>query len=302
MDLSARLGPLCLPNPVGVASGTFGYGLEYEKLIDLSRLGALFTKAVTPEPRRGNPPPRLTETPSGMLNTIGLANPGLAAFTASILPGLRALPCPFLINVAGSSEDDYVRVIEGVEEAGGAPGYEINLSCPNVRHGGLGFGTDPAQVERITARARAATGAALAVKLTPNVTDITAIAKAAEAGGADALSCINTLVGMAIDVKALRPVLSMVTGGLSGPAIKPVGLACVYKVSRAVKIPVIGLGGIMGPQDALQYLLAGASAIQVGTGLFVDPGCTLAILNGIKAFMAERKVERVSDIRSLLEA
>ncbi len=300
MDMTVRIGPLVLPNPVCVASGTFGYGEEYEKLVDVDSLGGLFTKAVTPEPRAGNPPPRIAETPSGMLNTIGLANPGAAAFSSRILPELRALRCPFLVNVAGGSEREYEEVVETVEAAGGAPGYELNLSCPNVKDGGLSFGTDPVQVERITAAARKRTKAALVVKLTPNVTDIRSIARAAEAGGADAVSCINTLVGMAIDVRALKPVLSMGTGGLSGPAVRPVGVACVYRVSRAVRIPVIGLGGIMDVDDALEYLLAGASAVQVGTGIFVNPETPGAVLKGIEAFMRERGLSSVSEIAGLL--
>jgi dihydroorotate dehydrogenase (NAD+) catalytic subunit len=302
MDLSVRLGPLVLPNPVCVASGTFGYGEEYEKLVDVDSLGALFTKAVTPERRAGNPPPRIAETPSGILNTIGLANPGVADFTARILPGLRKLTCPAIVNVAGGTESEYLEVIAAIEAAGGAAGYELNLSCPNVREGGLAFGTDPVQVERITAAARKLTEAALIVKLTPNVTDIRTIARAAEAGGADSVSCINTLVGMAIDVKSLRPLLSMGTGGLSGPAIRPVGVACVYRVSRAVKIPVIGIGGIMCSDDALQYFLAGASAVQVGTGIFVDPSSPAAVLAGIRAFMDERGLASVGEIPGLLEA
>jgi dihydroorotate dehydrogenase (NAD+) catalytic subunit len=301
VDLSVRIGPLVLPNPVCVASGTFGYGEEYEKLVDVDSLGALFTKAVTPERRAGNPPPRIAETPSGILNTIGLANPGVADFTARILSGLRKLRCPVIVNVAGGTESEYLEVIAAIEAAGGAAGYELNLSCPNVREGGLAFGTDPVQVERITAAARNLTKAALIVKLTPNVTDIRAIARAAEAGGADAVSCINTLVGMAIDVKALKPVLSMGTGGLSGPAIRPVGVACAYRVSRAVMIPVIGMGGIMCPDDALQYFLAGASAVQVGTGIFVDPGTPAAVLAGIRAFMEERGLASVGEIPGLLE-
>lgn len=301
-DLSVRIGPLLMANPVGVASGTFGYGEEYEKLIELDRLGTIYTKAVTPAPRAGNPPPRIVETPSGMLNTIGLANPGVEAFIAKKLPELAQQRCAVVVNVAGACEDDYLAVISALEPHAGIGGYELNLSCPNVKHGGLTFGTDPEQVQRITARARAMTRRALIVKLTPNVTDITVIAKAAEAGGADAVSCINTLIGMAIDIKARRPVLSMKTGGLSGPAIKPVGVACVYKVSRAVAIPVIGMGGIMRAEDAIEYLLAGAAAIQVGTGVFVDPGIPLKVLDGVRAWMAANGVAQVGDIKGLLKS
>ena len=314
VDLSVRVGDLVMPNPVGVASGTFGYGSEYETLVDVDALGALYTKAVTPEPRPGNDVPRIVETPAGMLNSIGLANPGLDAFVADKLPGLRARRCPVIVNVAGRTEDDYAAVVERLEAEGGVHGYEINVSCPNVSHGGLAFGTDPRQVERLTrrlldlasgpdaARRTAAGGIRrpVIVKLTPNVTDITAIAKAAEAGGADAVSCINTLVGMVIDVKARRPVLAMGSGGLSGPAVRPVGVACVYKAARAVSIPVIGLGGIMDSDDALQYLLAGASAVQVGTAIFVRPETPTEVIAGIREFMEREGIARVEDMRGLL--
>lgn len=318
-DMSVRIGDLVMPNPVGVASGTFGYGEEYESLVDIDALGALYTKAVTPEPRAGNPAPRLADTPAGMLNSIGLANPGLDAFIADKLPGLRARRCPVIVNVAGRTEDDYLRVIERLEAEDGIAGYEINVSCPNVAHGGLAFGTDPAQVERLTRRLVDAVGARtmagstagqgrpasqvrrpVIVKLSPNVTDIAVVAKAAEAGGADAVSCINTLVGMVIDTKTRRPVLAMGTGGLSGPAIRPVGVAMVYKASRAVLIPVIGLGGICDADDAIQYLLAGAVAIQVGTAIFSRPEAPLEILAGIRAFMEREGIARVADIRTLL--
>jgi len=260
-----------------------------------------------------------------MLNSIGLANPGLDAFIADILPGLRARRCAVIVNVAGGTEDDYLRVLERLEAEDGISGYEINVSCPNVAHGGLAFGTDPAQVERLTRRlsdavgSRAMAGAAavqggpagrgqlaghgrrpVIVKLSPNVTDIAVIAKAAEAGGADAVSCVNTLVGMVIDTKARRPVLAMGTGGLSGPAIRPVGVAMVYKASRAVSIPVIGLGGICDADDALQYLLAGAVAVQVGTAIFSRPEAPIEVIAGIRAFMEREGIDRVADIRNLL--
>ena len=310
-DLTVRVGELVMPNPVGVASGTFGFGTEFEALMDADALGALYTKAVTLEPRPGNPPPRLVETPSGMLNSIGLANPGLEAFTREKLPGLRARRCPIIVNVAGACEDDYVRVVERLETESGPAGYEINVSCPNVSHGGMAFGTNPVGVERITSRLRAVLSQAsphsgprrpLIVKLSPNVTDIAEIARAAEAGGADGLSCINTLVGMVIDVKRRVPAIARGTGGLSGPAIRPVGVACVYRVSRAVRIPVIGLGGILSAEDALEYLLAGASAVQVGTGNFLDPRTATNVLAGIEDWMQKNSVENVSDIRRMLDA
>jgi len=304
-DLRVKIGELVLANPVGLASGTFGYGSEYDELVDLDSVGALYTKAVTIEPRVGNPVPRIVETPSGMLNSIGLANPGIEAFIADKLPSLRSRRCAVFANVAGSTEEEYLEVVRRIETAvgaeGGVDGYEINVSCPNVKHGGLAFGTDTGQIERLTRSLRGLTARPLVVKLTPNVADIASIAAAAEAGGADAISCINTLVGMVIDVNKRRPVLAMGTGGLSGPAVRPVGVACCYKAARAVKIPVIGLGGIMCADDALQYLLAGARAVQVGTGTFVDPRCAISVLRGIEKWMEERGITKVEDIRALLE-
>jgi dihydroorotate dehydrogenase (NAD+) catalytic subunit len=301
MDLTVKIGTKSLPNPVGVASGTFGYGGEYEQLLDLARLGAIYTKAVTLAPREGNEIPRIVETPSGILNSIGLANVGVERFLCDKLPALAHLPCAIVANVAGATEDEYAAVVERLESTPLLWGYEINVSCPNVKHGGLAFGIDPAQVERLTKRLRALTLKPLIVKLTPNVTDIAAIAKAAEAGGADAVSCINTLIGMVIDTKTKRPVLPMGSGGLSGPAVRPVGVAMTYKVSRAVSIPVIGIGGIMSSDDALQYLLAGASAVQVGTGTFVDPRIPLQVLEGIEEYCRKEKVRSVRDLHSLMQ-
>jgi dihydroorotate dehydrogenase (NAD+) catalytic subunit len=322
MDLSVRIGELLMPNPVGVASGAFGYGEEYEGLVDIDALGALYTKAVTPEARAGNAAPRLADTPAGMLNSIGLANPGLEAFIADKLPMLRRRACAVIVNVAGKTEDDYLRVVERLEAEEGVGGYEINVSCPNVAHGGMAFGVDCVLIERLTrrlrdaaeagARARAGSGGQgaragtrgtrrpIIVKLSPNVSDITASARAAEAGGADALSCINTLVGMVIDVKKKAPVLAMKTGGLSGPAIRPVGVAAVYRITRAVSLPVIGLGGIGCADDALQYLLAGASAVQLGTAIFARPEAPSETLAGIRAFMEAEGLSGVAEIRKLL--
>lgn len=308
IDLSVRIGSLSMPNPVGVASGTFGYGQEYRDLVDIDSLGALYTKAVTLEAREGNPPPRIVETPMGLINSIGLANPGLSGFIAEKLPYLGTLRCPVVVNVAGSTVSDYAAVVEGIEEALAASipgasrvdGYEINVSCPNVSHGGMAFGTDPKVVEGLVATLRPRTKRPLIVKLSPNVTDIALIAKAAEAGGADALSCINTLVGMKIDTVACRPAIARGAGGLSGPAIRPVGVACVYKASRAVAIPIIGLGGIACAEDALEYLLAGASAVQVGTALFSDPQAPAKVLAGIKEWMLRKGVSKVKDIKDML--
>lgn len=309
-DLRLRIGGMTMANPVGVASGTFGYGSEYESLVDVDRLGALYTKAVTLFQREGNPPPRLVETPQGLINSIGLANPGLEAFVRTKMPELRKYRCRVIVNVAGSAEDEYIAVVEGIEEAAGEPrsesggavdGYEINVSCPNVRHGGMSFGTDAALVERLVRRLRNATRRPLIVKLSPNVTDIASIAKAAEQGGADAVSCINTLVGMAIDTESCRPLVAMGTGGLSGPAIRPIGVACTWKAAKAIGIPVIGLGGIAEASDALQYLLAGASAVQVGTALFADPNAPLRILEGIEAWMERKGLSSLREIPALLE-
>ncbi|MBD3420293.1 MAG: dihydroorotate dehydrogenase [Chitinivibrionales bacterium] len=295
MDLSVAVGAAQLPNPVGVASGTFGYGSEYEKLVNLQKVGALFTKAVTLEPRPGNDIPRIIETPSGLINSIGLANVGVDRFVKEKIPFLSQLPCAIIPNVAGSSEADYLKVVATLEHIDDIWGYEINLSCPNVQCGGMAIGTDPAQVEHLTAKLRAITPKPVIVKLTPNVTDIAVIAKAAERGGADAVSCINTLVGMVIDIHKKRPVIASGTGGLSGPAIRPVGVAMTYRTSQAIDIPVIGIGGIMTAEDAIQYFLAGASAIQVGTGTFVDPGCIESILAGIIDYCEKENLHSISD-------
>jgi dihydroorotate dehydrogenase (NAD+) catalytic subunit len=300
MNLSVRIGSKTLATPVGVASGTFGYGSEYEGLVDFSAVGALFTKAVTLEPRAGNDIPRIIETPSGILNSIGLANVGVKRFLKEKMPYLGQLPCAVVVNVAGSSEEEYQEVVRILEADDRIWGYEINVSCPNVKHGAMAFGTDCPTIERLTAALRKLTQKPLIIKLTPNVTDIAATAKAAEAGGADAVSCINTLVGMVIDVKARKTVLPAKTGGLSGPAIRPVGVAMTYRVSRAVTIPVIGIGGIMNADDALQYLLAGASAVQVGTWNFVDPKCVSEILDGIRKFGESAGAKTVGELRSLL--
>jgi dihydroorotate dehydrogenase (NAD+) catalytic subunit len=302
IDLTVRIGEKSLPNPIGVASGTFGYGGEYEGLANLSDIGAIFTKAVTLEPRAGNAPPRIAETPSGILNSIGLANVGVDKFISEKLPFLKTLPCAAVVNVAGSTEGEYQQVIQKLEAAGdGIWGYEANVSCPNVKQGGLAFGTDPKQIEGLTSSLRKLTAKPLIVKLTPNVTDITAIAKAAEAGGADAVSLINTLVGMVIDVKRKRPVLGAKTGGLSGPAIRPIGVALTYRTSRAVSIPIIGMGGITNSEDALQYLLAGASSIQIGTSNFIDPQTPSKILKGIQSYCEDNSIKSINDLRGFID-
>ena len=303
MNLSVKIKNKTLHNPIGVASGTFGYGEEYAPLCDLNKIGAIYTKAITLEPRAGNPTPRIVETPSGMLNAIGLANVGVEKFIAEKLPWLneKLQQTAIIPNIAGTSEEDYCAVIEKLEEIAGVWGFEINLSCPNVKKGAMQFGTDPKLVEKITAKLRDLTPKPLIIKLSPNVWDICEIAAAAEAGGADAVSCINTLVGMVIDTKKCRPVLANKTGGLSGPAIRPVGVRMVYQVSRKVKIPVVGMGGIMCTDDAIQYFLAGAKAIQIGTANFVEPQVSNTVLSGIEDWMRERNIEDISQISTLLE-
>lgn len=292
--MEVKIGGKDLANPVGVASGTFGYGSEYEKLIDLSKVGALYAKAVTLKPRAGNDIPRLVETPSGLLNSIGLANVGLERYITEKLPLFATLPCSVIANVAGEKIDEY-RVI--VQRLSGEPaiwGFEINLSCPNVECG-LVFGTDPKNVEELTQTVRRETDKPLIIKLTPNVTDICEIARAAEGGGADGVSCINTLIGMQIDIDSKSTVIPSGTAGLSGPAILPVGIAAVYRVVRTVNIPVIGVGGIMEPEDAIQYLLAGASAVQIGTANFVDPATVERVLDGIEAYAQREELTTIED-------
>lgn len=301
MDLSVKIGSKVLPNPIGVASGTFGYGTEYAELCDLSKIGAIYTKAITLEPRAGNPTPRLAETPSGMINAIGLANVGVEKFLSEKMNFLSTLDSAVIPNVSGSTFEDYETVVEKLEVDSNIWGYEINISCPNVKHGAMAFGTDPKTVEELTTSLRKRTKKPLIIKLSPNVTDITEIAKAAETAGADAVSCINTLVGMVIDINKKRPVLANKTGGLSGPAVKPVAVAMTYKVCRAVNIPVVGLGGIMNANDAIEFLLAGASAIQIGTANFVDPQIPEQVLSGIETYMEREGLSCIKDFHSLLD-
>jgi len=294
------IGNLLMENPVGVASGTFGYGKEYDQIIELSSLGALYTKAVTLEPRQGNSLPRIVETPGGMLNSIGLANVGSRGFAEIKFPYLKQLKTKVIVNLAGSMIEDYCETLEYLEEFAPLDGYEVNVSCPNVKCGGMALGTDPKQVELLTSELRKRTTKALIIKLSPNVTDITEIARASEAGGADGVSCINTLVGMLIDTKKKKPIISTGTAGLSGPGILPVGIAAVYRVKRAISIPIIGLGGIMEPDHAIQYLLAGASAIQVGTANFVDPSTAVRIKEGILTYAAREGLKTIEDFHRFL--
>lgn len=296
VDLSVKIGNLLLNNPILTASGTFGSGEEFTPFVDLNRLGGIVTKAVTPEPRAGNPNPRIAETSSGLLNSIGLANVGVHRFVQEKLPFLHSLTTKVFINVAGKTIDEFVKVIEIIEQAGGVDGYEINISCPNVKEGGMAFGTNPKITEQITSETRKITDKCLIVKLTPNVTSISEIARAAEAGGADALSVINTLVGMAVDIHSRQPRLATVTGGLSGPAIKPVALAKVYEVVNAVNIPVIGVGGIMTVEDVVEFLIIGAIAIQVGTANFINPDISEQLVVELENFCEKKRLKKITEL------
>ncbi len=304
LDLSVNIAGLELRNPVVTASGTFASGREYADFIDVSRLGAIVTKGVSLEPWRGNASPRIAETASGMLNSIGLQNPGVEAFVAKDLAWLaeHAPVTPVIVNVSGHSIAEYVGVIERLESEPGVSAYEVNISCPNVDAGGMTFGTECAPAAQVTAACRAVTKRPLIVKLSPNVTDVTAIARSVVDAGADAVSLINTLLGMAIDASTRRPKLARVVGGLSGPAIKPVALRMVWQVANVVDVPVIGMGGIMTGEDAAEFLLAGASAVAVGTANFVDPAATARVLDGLVAYCREHGVRRVSDLVGAMEA
>ncbi len=293
---SFTLGEVQFKNRVLVASGTYGYGDDCRELAEIAKLGAIVTKSLSLRPRPGNPPPRIVETPSGMLNSIGLANIGVHRFIAEKLPVLRNAGTVIIANIAASTIEEYCAVLGLLDEQSGIDAYEINVSCPNVREGGLAFGTSCPMVSEITRRLRALTRKPLIIKLTPNVTHLAEFARAAQESGADAVSVINTLIGMAIDVRTRKPLLATTTGGLSGPAIKPVALAKVYEASRAVTIPVIGIGGIMNATDALEFLIAGASLVQVGTANFIDPSASMKIADGMKAFCDENGIEDIGTL------
>ncbi|MDE6832167.1 MAG: dihydroorotate dehydrogenase, partial [Muribaculaceae bacterium] len=284
VDLSVKIGGLNLQNPVLTASGTFGYGEEFADFIDLNRLGGFIVKGTTLEPRQGNSYPRMVETPSGMLNAVGLQNKGVDYFINSIYPRIKDYKTNIIVNVSGASIDDYLAVAEKLEPLAHIPAIEVNISCPNVKQGGMAFGTSPDGAAEVTRRLREAYSKTLIVKLSPNVTDIASIAKAVEAAGADAVSLVNTFMGMAIDVERQRPYLSTITGGLSGPAIRPIAVRMVWQVAKSVEIPVIGLGGIMNGRDALEFLMAGAKAVQIGTANFIDPTTTFNVINEIEDY------------------
>ncbi|MBO4870985.1 MAG: dihydroorotate dehydrogenase [Muribaculaceae bacterium] len=285
MDLSVNIGKLRLKNPVLTASGTFGYGEEFADFIDLNRLGGIIVKGTTLYPRQGNPYPRMAETPSGMLNAVGLQNKGVDYFVENIYPRIKDYDTAIMVNVSGASIDDYVGVCERLQGLDRIAAIEVNISCPNVKQGGMSFGTTCSGAESVVSAVRKAWGGTMIVKLTPNVTDITEIARAAEAAGADAVSLTNTFLGMAIDVERRRPYLSTITGGLSGPCIRPIAVRMVWQVSNAVHIPVIGLGGIMNGRDAIEFMLAGATAVQVGTANFIDPQVSVKIVDYIGDYL-----------------
>ena len=296
MDLKVNLAGVELKNPVMTASGTFGSGMEYSEFIDLSRLGAVVTKGVASVPWAGNPTIRVAETPSGMLNAIGLQNPGIEVFCERDIPYLKHFDTKIIVNVCGHTEEEYIEVVERLASEP-VDMLEINISCPNVREGGIAFGTDPAMVEKITAAVKKKAAQPVIMKLSPNVTDITETAKAAESGGADAISLINTLTGMKIDVERRCFVLANRTGGLSGPAIHPVAVRMVYQAAHAVKIPVIGMGGIETAEDAIEFLLAGAAAVSVGTANFRRPDATVRVIEGIEDYMQRHGFSSISEIR-----
>lgn len=299
VNLNVNIGGLSLKNPVMTASGTFGYGDEFSDFIDINRLGAYIVKGTTLEPRQGNDYPRMAETPSGMLNAVGLQNKGVEYFISEIYPKIRHYDPELIVNVSGAKIDDYVGVCRRLQEFTGIRCIEVNISCPNVKQGGMAFGTTCDGAAAVTKAVREAFKGTVIVKLSPNVTDITEIARAVEAEGADAVSLINTLMGMAIDVERMRPCLSTVTGGLSGPAVRPVAVRMVWQVAKAVGIPVIGLGGIMNGRDAMEFILAGASAVQIGTANFIDPAVTMKVIDYIADF-CER--HGVADINELIGA
>ncbi|HLB01243.1 MAG TPA: dihydroorotate dehydrogenase [Bacteroidota bacterium] len=300
-ELGVRVGPLELKNPVLVASGTFGYGNDCPELSDVNLIGGIVTKSLSMNPRDGNPPDRIVETAGGMLNSIGLANIGVHDFIANKLPELRRFDTAIVANIAASSVDEYCGVLSLLEEQGGIHGYEINVSCPNVKEGGLSFGTNPSMTAEITRRLRSLTKKCLIIKLTPNVAHVSEFARAVADEGADGVSLINTVVGMAIDHRKRTPILSTVTGGLSGPAIKPIALAKVYEAAQAVKIPIMGIGGIMTTEDAVEFLLAGATAVQIGTANFIDPSASMKIARGLGEYCDSNNIPRVTDLVGALK-
>jgi dihydroorotate dehydrogenase (NAD+) catalytic subunit len=295
-SLETRVGRVTLKNPVLVASGTFGFAREYERLFPISALGGVMVTGITLEPRAGNPPPRLMETPAGLLNSIGLENPGVHKFIEEELPRLRDLGTEIIVNISGFSLDEYGRLAEILDKETGLAALEVNISCPNVKKGGMTFGVHPESAAAVTRMVRQSTSLPVWVKLSPNVTDIVEIAQAVVDAGADALTLINTLSGMAIDPEKRRPVLGNVFGGLSGPAVKPVALRMIWQVYQAVTVPLVGMGGIINYRDALEFIMAGATAVAIGTGLFLDPFSPLKVIEGLQGFLAKNPEETIRDL------
>ncbi|MDR2951170.1 MAG: dihydroorotate dehydrogenase [Prevotella sp.] len=299
--LTVNIGDLHLKNPVMTASGTFGYGKEYSDFIDLPRIGGIFVKGTTIRERQGNDYPRMAETPSGMLNAVGLQNKGVDYFISNIYPEIKDIDTNIIVNVSGSTIEDYVECSQRLADLDKVPAIELNISCPNVKEGGMAFGTSACSASEVTKAVREVWKKTLIVKLSPNVTDITEIAKAVEGEGADAVSLINTLLGMAIDINKRRPVLSTVTGGLSGPCVKPVALRMVWQTYNAVKIPVIGMGGISSWQDAIEFILAGSSAIQIGTHNFIDPTISVKVVDGIREYLDRNNIGSINELVGSLQ-
>jgi dihydroorotate dehydrogenase (NAD+) catalytic subunit len=300
-DMRVNIGSLQLENPVMTASGTFGYAREFENLMNLHRLGAVIVKGISLNPRQGNPPPRIVETACGMLNAIGLQNVGVDRFITEKMNYLAGLNVPVIVNILGDSIAEYEEITTRLQGVPGVAGIEVNISCPNVKKGGVAFGTDPKMAARVTAAVKARSKVPVMVKLSPNVSDIGVVALAVQDGGADSVSLINTLIGMAIDLKTRKPALANVIGGLSGPAIKPVALRMVYEVAKKVSIPIIGIGGIETADDALEFMLAGATAVQVGTANFINPRASEDVVDGITAYMTKEKLPSIRSIIGQLE-
>jgi dihydroorotate dehydrogenase (NAD+) catalytic subunit len=301
LDLSVYIGKLELKNPVIAASGTFGYGQEFENFMDLSQLGAIIPKGISLKPMPGNPPPRIFETNGGILNSIGLQNPGLQVFINEKLPYFKKIKTSLIINFFGKTQKEYVELSRRLDDLPGVSGLEMNISCPNVKQGGIIFGSDPRMTHRLVSEVRRSIKRPLIVKLSPNVTDITVIARSAEEGGADAVSLVNTFKAMAINIHSKKPELGNIIGGLSGPAIKPIALRMVWEVFQAVKIPLIGIGGIMKAEDAIEFILAGASAIQIGTANLINPNTGIEVINGIKQYLLQNGGNRVRELIGLFK-
>ena len=299
--MAVSVGGLALKNPVMTASGTFGYAREFESLIDLNRLGAIIVKGLALKPVKGNPPPRIVETACGMLNAIGLENVGIDAFETEKVPFLRTLQPPVIANIYGTTVEEYAALAERIETIDGIAALEVNISCPNVKAGGVVFGVDPLAAARVVAAVRKKTRKPVIVKLSPNVTDVTVIARSVEQAGADAVSLINTITGMAIDIETRRPRLANITGGLSGPAIKPVALRMVWQVAHTARVPVIGIGGIMRAEDAIEFFIAGATAVQIGTANFIDPRTALDVIAGIEHYLRQHGIRDIADLVGTLE-